>query len=1086
MQCPSCGFENAADHRFCAGCGASLLHACPACSFANPFGARFCGGCGAPLGAAATGGPPESSARLPEGERRQVTILFADLCGFTRLSSELDPEEVHALLEQYFAAVDGIVERFGGSVDKHVGDCVMAVFGAPVAHGDDPERAVRAALALHVAVEGLSDAAGRPLAAHVGMASGSVVASSTGSAGHRSYTVTGEAANLAARLTDMAGAGETLVSDAVRRALADRMDGESVGEVALKGIERPVRVWRLLGLHEPDRDGARRPFVGRRAELAQVAGAIDTCRETGRGLTVYLRGEAGIGKTRLVEQFRRLAGRQGFACHTGLVLDFGAGRGRDAIRSLVRSLLDVGPHAGEGELRQAAARALADGLIEPDQTVYLNDLLDLSQPLEARALYDAMDNVVRNRGKRATAAEVVRRIALRRPLLLVIEDLHWADPETLARAAELAAAVAECPAVLVLTSRIEGDPLVAAWRGTTRGAPLLTIDLGPLRPEEARVLAGAFTAAGRFLAACVERSGGHPLFLEQLLRNVEESGAEALPGSVQSVVLARMDALGPVDRQALQAASVLGKRFSLQALRHLTSNPGYDAAGLVAHYLVQPEGDDLLFAHALIQEGVYASLLNARRRELHRRAAAWHAPRDPVLAAEHLDRAEDPAAAGAYLQAARAEAQAYRAERALALVERGLALVREPAERFALVCLQGELLHDLGAMEPCIAAWERACAMAEGDVERCRARLGLAAGLRVVDRHEEALELLDEAEAAARAQNLLPELAQLYHLRGNLCFMLGRLAACREQHERALDDARRLASPELEARALGGLGDAAYAEGRMITAHGCFRACVELARRHGFGRIEVANLSMVAITRYYAIDLAGMLDDALAAIAAAARVGHQRAEVIAQHAACFALFETGELERARSHVGRAEELARHLGSRRFEAEDLLLWAKIHLEQGRMDEARAAVREALAISRATGMDYLGPAVLGMIALATDDAGERRSALAEGEALLRHGSLSHNHLWFYRAGIEAALSAGDWDTAERHAAMLEAYTAGEPLPWADFCIARARALAEFGRGRRDETTTRTLRRLRESAERSGMRVDLQALDRALASA
>jgi len=267
------------------------------------------------------GGCPEPAAdttipALPEGERRQVAVLFADLADYTRLTDELDAEEVHALLARFFGLVDGIVEGYGGSIDKHIGDCVMALFGAPIAHGNDPERAVRAALDIQRRMPGLADELGRPIGAHIGVASGQVVASRTGSASRQEYTVTGDSVNLASRLTDRAASGETLISDAVHRALGDRLECAAVGELAVKGLTKPVRAWQLLGLRESARLG-RQPFVGRHSELQHFEAALGTCCGSGRGQAVYFRGEAGIGKTRLVEEFQRLAAEQGFACHSG-------------------------------------------------------------------------------------------------------------------------------------------------------------------------------------------------------------------------------------------------------------------------------------------------------------------------------------------------------------------------------------------------------------------------------------------------------------------------------------------------------------------------------------------------------------------------------------------------------------------------------------------------------------------------------------------------------------------------------------------------------------------------------------------------
>jgi class 3 adenylate cyclase/tetratricopeptide (TPR) repeat protein len=1048
-------------------------------------GHKFCPACGAFLQAPAPDAP-QAIATAIEGERRQVTVLFVDLAGYTKLASELDAEEVHSLLGRFFARADGIVEAFGGRVDKHIGDCVMAVFGAPLAHSNDPERAARAALAIRDAMPGLGQEFGREIGVHIGIASGQVVASGTGSEAHSEYTVTGDSVNLAARLTDRARGGEILISDAVRRLLPPRFTCAEVGAIEVKGLARPVVAWRLSGLGETVL-AAGRPFVGRRAELAQFQGMLKACLESGAGQTIYLRGEAGIGKTRLVEEFRRQAEAHGLAYHVGLVLDFGTGTGRDAIRALVRSLLDLPDPSGAEAVEAAAERALAEGLLAEDRRVHLNDLLDLPQPLELRSLCDAMDNAGRNRGQRETLAELVQRLSARRPLLLVVEDVHWADRPTLDHLAGLAQTVVTAPALLVMTSRVEGDPLDQAWRASLGGSPLLTIDLGPLRAKEAEALAAAYHEASReFARRCLERAAGNPLFLDQLLRHAEERAEGGVPGSVQSLVQARMDQLEPADKQALLAAAVFGQRFSLDGLRYLIDRPDYACAALVEQVLVRHEGDGFLFAHALIRDAAYDTLLKASRRALHRRAAAWFDGQDPALHAEHLDRAEDPAAPAAYFAAASAQAALYRYEQALALVERGLAIAREEADRFALTCLQGELWHDLGAMAPSRRAYEAALSAAADERARCRVWLGLAAVKRVTDELDGAFADLERAADVAERHDLVKELARVHFLRGNLYFPRGRIEDCLAQHQKSLELARRSGSPELEAQALGGLADAEYARGRMLTAYSHFEACVELCGRHGFGRIEVANLPMAAITRIYTCDLAGALAEGSDAVAAADRVGHQRAAIIAHHSVYFCAMARGELALARDHAERALEGSRRLGARRFESESLAFLGDTRWQGGDRAEGIALLREALAISRESGIAYMGPMLLGTLARITDDPEERRAALAEAEALLAAGSVSHNFLWFYYEAIETALNTGEWAAAERYAAALESYTRPEPLPWADFHVARGRALAAFGGGARDDDTIAGLRRLRDAAERAGLQLMLPALQAALADA
>jgi class 3 adenylate cyclase len=333
LHCSRCGTENRAGRRFCAHCGTGLPAACPACGFANEAGEQFCGGCGASLRAAAAEPtvPAAAKALDGDGERRPVTVVFADLVDYTRLSQRLDPEDVHALLGRFYEAADAIVERFGGSIDKHIGDSVMAVFGAPVAHDDDAIRAVRAAAEIQRAMPTLGGAAGQPLAVHIGIASGEVVASGLGSAGNRAYTVIGNSVNLAARLLKLAGAGETVLDEAVHSA-TQRIARARRSKAQVKGIDAPLTAWRFAEFIDVgDRTGTQ-AFVGRSAELAQLAAALASCAAGGTGGTVLVRGEAGIGKSRLVDELRQRALAAGFTCRAGLVLDFGMATGRDAIR----------------------------------------------------------------------------------------------------------------------------------------------------------------------------------------------------------------------------------------------------------------------------------------------------------------------------------------------------------------------------------------------------------------------------------------------------------------------------------------------------------------------------------------------------------------------------------------------------------------------------------------------------------------------------------------------------------------------------------------------------------------------------------
>jgi class 3 adenylate cyclase/tetratricopeptide (TPR) repeat protein len=1036
--------------------------------------------------ATATSGATPSVVDVQTDERRQVTILFADLCGFTALSQSLDPEELHEIVGRYTALVDGIVLAYGGTIDKHIGDAVMALFGAPRAHDTDTLRAARAALDIHDALAQLGAQVSNPLQAHLGIASGEVVAGAVGRADAQDYTVHGDPVNLAARLVAAAGTCETLISDGVRRALGDYAICDAAGDMRFKGIDTPVRVWRLRSMAGEPLTAGRARFVGRKAELEQFNGIVRACLAGPAGHVVYVRGDAGIGKTRLVNEMRGVAQTRGFEIHRGLVLDFGVGKGQDPVRAIIGSLLGVSPAASGAGLSVAVERVVSAGVVKSEQIVFLNDLLDLPQSGEWRTLYDAMAHAARKRGKHALVATLTENACRNGPVMIVVEDLHWADPQMLDDLAAFAAGVVNGPGLLVMTSRVEGDPLDAAWRTRCRGTPFAIMDLGPLRRDEALSLAGDFIDASQRVAlTCIERAGGNPLFLEQLLRNAEEGSGEAVPASIQSLVLARMDRLTARDRQAFQAAAVIGQRFDVALLRRLIDDPDYVCDALVANALVVPEGDDLLFAHALIQEGAYSTLLRTRRRELHRRAADWFATTDPALYAQHLDRADDDRAPQAYLDAAVAQRTAYFIEAAVRLIERGLELAKQGADRHALMCLKGELQRDLGSIAASLDTYRAALAAAHDEPAVCRSQLGLAESLRVSEGLAEALVLLDTAQKVAEREDMVSELARLHHLRGNILFPLGKIEDCRAEHERGLSYARRVGLPEAEARALGGLADAAYAQGRMRTAFEHFSRCVTVSREHGLGRIEVANRPMQGFSRMYLNEAHHAREDAVAAVRAASLVGQPRAQMLGETLGVFASLEMGDVQATQVHLEREMQLIRQLGARRFEAQNIEMEARVLLDCGRRKDAVGLLHKALAICGEVGMQFSAPKAMGALCRAVDDDAERARFLSQGTELLRLGAVGHNHLWFYRDAIEAMLSVGDASGVLSYVTSLEEYTRVEPLPWAELFAARGRVLALCLQGHADNATRRELERVGTGLRDAGFKNYLIAVNAFLAT-
>jgi DNA-binding SARP family transcriptional activator len=1026
----------------------------------------------------------QQSATFP-GEIRPVTVLFAR---FALGVDDLDPpdaEQHHRLAQTFQESTEESVIRYGGHVENRIGDTVVAIYGIPAAHGNDAERALRAAVEIRALTPSLGEEAAQPVAAQVGVASGQVVVSA-GDAGQGSYNITGDSVDVARQLEVLSWPGEVLATQAVVADAERFFDFQAAPEINVRSRGRALPVYRVSTLRETPRWLHPTRFVGRQFELEQMQNVLGSCRDAGHAHIVFVRGEPGIGKTRLLEETAKLAEQRAFACYRVLVLDFGTRKGEEVPRALARGLLQLSSGAEEERRQEAAERAVKEGRTRVEMRVFLNDLLDLPQPLELRSRFDAMDERIRNQGKTEVLTDLISSRCARVPVLLMIEDLHWADPFVIEQLADLSNSLAAQRLVVLMTSRIEGDPLDSKWRTATREVPLLTIDLRPLRVVDAVSLAEEIcTGSDDFRKRCVERAQGNPLFLEQLLRVGEEDDTgEAIPSNVQELTLSRCDRLDSKDRNAVRAASVLGQRFDIEALRHLVQDPHYECTELVAHDLVHPHRGYYLFAHALIRDGIHASLLSDSRQALHMRAADWFAQTDLVLRANHLEAAGHASAPVAYADAARAEFRAYRVERALQLVARGLEIAAD-TDRFHLYCLRGEFLHHVGPIEESLRAYQSALGSTAEETDRCRALVGIAMGLRVLDKHDEAVDVLDEAEPIAEAHELWEDLAKIYITRANLAFWKGQTGNCLPFNQRALEYARKAKSIELEVHALGGLGDAYYAGGRMRSAHDYLVQCVEAARRNGLGRVEVAHNQMIGGgTLQYSLDLRRSLALCLETAETSAQVGSLRSELQSYISATNAAIFLGKLSEARTYAELAKRLAERLGAKRTIARYFCYLGRINLAEGERRKACEVLEEGLKVSRNTGPGYCGAAILGTLARATDESKRRHAALSEGESMLESGAVGHNFLEFYEDAIEACLESRDWDEAERYARLLEDYVDPEPLALTDFIVARGRALIAFGKGERNNALTAELNRLAGAAKEHGLALALPAIEKALA--
>ncbi|MBI2254529.1 MAG: AAA family ATPase [Proteobacteria bacterium] len=1043
MRCATCGTENKPGRQFCASCGAGLAGACAKCGFINDPDDSFCGGCGralasSPAPTASMPAAPMTAAPMPVApmmgaERRPVSVMFVDLAGYTALAGKVDPEEAHALLARFFALADDIIVQCGGRIDKHIGDNVMALFGAPTAHGDDPRRAVSAAQAIHAAMPALAANTGQDLAVHIGIAVGEVLASGLGSSAHSSYTVIGSAVNLAARLMALAKPGETLVSAEIVRHLDGYYTVEERSAQSIKGMDVPVDIYRVGDAIGNAREW--KPIVGRRAELRQISALLDAGKADNAGNALLVRGVPGIGKSHLAEEAARLARQRGFRSICIRILDFGGGAERDLHRQLARALASMTGGIDHLEpLSRALFAALLGEAVEP--------------VLQQRV--DAIGHMARHAMRAAALADMLAHAASKQPLLLVIEDIHWADPNGLSTLAVLADRVPNMPIMLLMTSRLDPDPIDAAWRASLRQGHVVTIDLAPISEREAQEMSQQIAAdLGQFAEECIARAEGNPLFLEQLLRSRLSGEPGALPDSLQNVVLARLDQLPEGERVALQVASVLGQQFNAADLTAMLDQPDFDAGPMLRRQLLRPVPDGYLFAHALIRDGIYSALTRERRRGLHRKAAALYADKDPILHAEHLDRAEAPEAALAYHRAAISEATQHHLDRAARLAGRGLELARKVDERCQLALSSGRRHLDIGNAPAARIAFQIALDADAAGIDRCRALIGLAACDRQSGDIATALDRLAMAEPIAITVGDMVLLAEINYLRGNLHFARGAGEDCLEAHSAALAAAKAANEPEWLARAESGLGDAYYLQGRYPLALEHFRACVDIAETFGLLRILPTNRCMVGNCQVFQCRFDDGLKEIHQARQSALLIGDRFGDMFGLESAAFILMAARRWRDAAGPAEAACHLAAEIGARRYESITAIILAMSRKAAGDDHSAIELSTRALRIAEETGIGFAGALIEAIRANILGDVPEARQAIERGETLLRQTSMAHSHIFFREFAIDWSMARGDWPQVERYAGDLAQFTAAEPLPYVEMIIDRARLLARLQR-------------------------------------
>jgi class 3 adenylate cyclase/predicted ATPase len=689
VQCPRCQAENREGRRFCAKCGASLALACAACSFANEPGEDFCGGCGQPLGSSPNTPPapaPETRFASPqiytpqhlaeriissrgalEGERKQVTVLFADLKGSMELLADRDPEEARRILDPVLERMMDAVHRYEGTVNQVLGDGIMALFGAPLAHEDHAQRACYAALRMQEAVKQYADEVWRSqnvrIQIRVGLNSGEVVVRSIGSDLRMDYTAVGQTTHLAARMEQLATPGSVLLASDSLQLAEGYVQVRSLGPVQVKGLGDPIEVYELIGagmvrsrLQAAAARGLTK-FVGRAAELETLRRTLEQAG-SGHGQIVALVGEPGVGKSRLVWEFGHSHRTQGWLVLESGSVSYGKATSYLPVIDLLKSYCGIEDRDDTRRIRQKVLGKVLE--LDPALQAVLPPLLSLLEVTVEDPQWQALDPPQR----RQRTLDAVKRLILResqeQPLLLVFEDLHWIDAETQALLDSLVESLPTARILLLVNYRPEYEH---SWHRKTYYQQLR---LDPLPLESAEELLAALLGDAAALQplkrVLIERTEGNPFFVEESVRTLVEGGVLAgerggyalakpfestqVPATVQAVLGARIDRLTPEDKRLLQAAAVIGKDVPyvlLQAIAELAEDTlrqgiaRLHAAEFLYETSLFPELE-YTFKHALTHEVAYGSLLHERRRALHARIMDAAEQLYPGRQAEQVER----------------------------------------------------------------------------------------------------------------------------------------------------------------------------------------------------------------------------------------------------------------------------------------------------------------------------------------------------------------------------------------------------------------------------------------------------------------
>jgi class 3 adenylate cyclase/tetratricopeptide (TPR) repeat protein len=1107
VTCSNCGVENSPGAKFCNECGSPLARVCSNCGVENTPTAKFCNECGAtltppgqptPTAVAQTPAPSPTPFASAATELRHVSVLFCDLVGFTPFSEKRDPEEVREVLSGYFELARAIVGRYGGVVEKFIGDAVMAVWGAPVAKEDDAERAVRAGLELVSAVAVYGSEHETELQARVGVVTGGAATTETAEEG----LVIGDRVNTAARIQSAAPPGCCYVDETTRAATSAAIAYVDAGEHELKGKAEPVRLFQatrvVAAVAGLQRAGVlEAPFIGRDHELRLVKELFHASADRHSARMVLVSGVAGVGKSRLSwEFFKYIDGLVGTVLwHSGRCLSYGEGVSYWALSEMVRSRLQISEEDSSElvaeRLRTGLERWISDGSDREFISPRLGQLLGLPSPkvLAKEELFS---------GWRL----FFERLAEHLPVVMVIEDLQWADAGMVEFLDHLLEWSGDHAIFLLVLSRPEGTERKGL--GLSRRS-VTTLPLDPLSDEViGEMLDGLVTglpAGAR--ARIVERAEGIPLYAIETVRGlldkgVVEKGSDGalhlvgdlgelqIPPGLTALIASRLDALEPDERRLVKECSVLGGCFPRQAVEAISDIDSGDLDELLSSLVrkevltvradkLSPERGQYAFTQSLIRSVAYDTLTRAERKVRHLRTAEHLRSVFPdegaevaeVIAAHlydaYLASKDDPDSAElcalamrAYVQAAERAEAVGAPEAAESAYLKAAELSPDETDRAEFTSLAGRRAWDAGWNERALGHFEAAIA-AHGeagrvfDAARVTAWLGLS--LQALGRGEQAITLIREAFASLEGMATPPEVVAELQVRlaGALVFS-GHGDEAAGPIEEALTLAQHHELAEPFASALNWRAILLSYAGRAQESRSAFELSRDVARLHGVTQREMiveGNLADLCMTR----DLPGAQEHARASLDLARRWGQRGIEVVGAANLMYILTMVGRLEEA-FHLG--TELLQAGGDERPGSEHInyrLAW--LEAIRGNVGAARQHLALCRAWAESDDVQDRANYAAGHAAVSLAGADSRHALetarRAIDEALGGGLGVAHEAVRLaFPIALEAAIDLGDLEEADRLAELLAAHPRGEVPPFLRAQVTRANALVASARG------------------------------------